>query len=285
MAGSQGSRIPDDRFVMIIGSMKSGTSTLFDLLASHPAVCASTPKELEFFATAQKHRLDARDYRDFWPDWDPDAHQWALEGSTGYTKWPVESGVAERIRAAGLRPRLIYVVRDPVARIVSHVNYMRIKSARHIGFEDSYPIDVSRYATQLDPYVAAFGRDAIRVVDFGQLTTDPAGTCGALVDWLGLAPHPIATATAANETSALRTSRLHRIVYGSRILRRAAKVVPPRARLALGRAAVRAMPHRARREALTPVREAQIRAELAPDMARLQREWGIDVGPWGFAGG
>ena len=46
-----------------------------------------------------------------------------MEASTGYTKFD-ERGAAEAIHAYGLRPRLIYIVRDPFERIELHYNFM-----------------------------------------------------------------------------------------------------------------------------------------------------------------
>ena len=54
-------------------------------------------------------------YEDLW-DFDPDRHRYAMEASTGYTKWG-ERGAAEQIHAYGLRPKLVYVIRDPFERI------------------------------------------------------------------------------------------------------------------------------------------------------------------------
>ena len=145
-----GAAIDPDKFLLIIGSAKSGTSSLFRYLSEHPAVCPSVTKEPEYFSEHQMHPRPVRRYEDLWPDFDPAVHRYALEGSTGYTKWPVENGVAERMRAYGIRPRLVYLVRDPVERIESHV----------------------------DPCVEVFGREAIRVLDFAHLRADPSLVCG-----------------------------------------------------------------------------------------------------------
>jgi hypothetical protein len=116
------SEIPKDRYALIIGSMKCATTSLFSYLAEHPAIAPAKIKEPEFFSRNQGHQAKLARYEDLW-DFDPDIHRYAMEASTGYSKWG-ERGAAERIHAYGLRPRLVYVVRDPFARIESHYNFM-----------------------------------------------------------------------------------------------------------------------------------------------------------------
>ena len=38
-----------DRFAFIIGAMKAGTTSLFEILSQHPQVCPSKTKEPDYF--------------------------------------------------------------------------------------------------------------------------------------------------------------------------------------------------------------------------------------------
>ena len=116
------SEIPGDRYALIIGAMKCATTSLFAYLAEHPAIAPATVKEPEFFSKHQGHRVDVARYEALF-DFDPDRHRYAMEASTGYTKHG-ERGAAAAMHAYGIRPRLVYVVRDPFARIESHYNFM-----------------------------------------------------------------------------------------------------------------------------------------------------------------
>ena len=85
--------IPDDGFVIIVGAMKAGTTSLFDYLKAHPAICPAMMKEPEYFTHYQHHGFRARginikQYSDLW-QFDPSQHRYALEASTGYTKVPL----------------------------------------------------------------------------------------------------------------------------------------------------------------------------------------------------
>lgn len=274
--------IAGDQVVVIIGAAKSGTTSLFKYLSQHPAVCPSVPKEPAYFSDYQHRRFRVDRYEDIWPGFDPAAHRYALEGSTPYTMWPEGIGVPARMRAYGVRPRLIYLVRDPIERIESQVNFRRRYSSRRISFRDAHPVDASRYASQLDPYVDTFGRDAVRIVEFDRLRTEPARVCAELFGWLGLEPCVIADLSPANETAKLVRSHLDRALADSDALWLAGRVLPPAIRRLGRRAARRLVPYRHSEVRLSPARTREIRELLHVDISRFAREWGVDVSRWGF---
>ena len=112
------------RHLLLIGAQKCGTSSLFHLLVTHPDILPSTKKEPEFFSRSQGHRKnDILEYTDLWPGRDKVPGAYLLEASTGYTKYPEEIGVAQRIFEADIDPHFIYVTRDPFKRIESHFNW------------------------------------------------------------------------------------------------------------------------------------------------------------------
>lgn len=173
-------------------------------------------------------------------------------------------------------------MRDPIERIESHINFIRVTSRQHISAEDSYPVEVTRYATQLDPFVEAFGRDAIRVVDCARMFRDPNEVCREIYDWLGLEPHEIDEPQVLNATAKKETSQLDRLIRNSRLLRKIALRIPGGLAQPVKRGARRLAPYRHERVSLSPVRVDQIRELLGDDVDRLASEWGIDVTSWGF---
>ena len=108
------------------------------------------------------------------------------EASTNYTKFPLISGVPERIRSFNPEARFIYVMRDPIERTISHYWHMVTYHAERrpileaIKAEPQY-LDVSHYAMQLMPYLDRFGSDRVAVVSFEQLTRAPVATMRRLV--------------------------------------------------------------------------------------------------------
>lgn len=145
-------------FVLIAGSMKCGTTTLFDLLGAHPEVSKSQVKEPNLFVK-EDDRFGPKSLDDLWPDYDPHLHQWRLEASTAYSKRHLYEGVGKRIvRAAknGARFKILLLVRDPVERIRSHITYLwSTPDGPDPGDEDQLSLHVvltSMYAAQLRIY-------------------------------------------------------------------------------------------------------------------------------------
>jgi hypothetical protein len=116
--------------LFIIGSMKSGTTLLWRVLASHPAIHMSTPKEPCYFVEpSQLRRLQPWLWRErYWLRRDRyfklfhsnESKIYAGEASVYYTHLPLATGVAERIWRFNPNARLIYIMRDPIERTISH---------------------------------------------------------------------------------------------------------------------------------------------------------------------
>lgn len=179
---------PTDAFAFIIGAMKSGTTTLFSYLSQHPEIAAHPVKEPEFFS--RKARPSAADLVRYAAGWGsvPAERHIALEASTGHTKRPRFPDAAARIAALDGRKSLLYIVRDPVARIESHLAHNLAHgqiAPEAIRFEAlGHHIAVSSYAYQLDAWAAAFPDTPVHVIDFTALRDDPLpmlrGACRAL---------------------------------------------------------------------------------------------------------
>jgi hypothetical protein len=271
------SEIPEDRHLLIIGAMKCATTSLFSYLAEHPAIAPCSVKEPEFFSEHQGHVARAARYQDLW-DFDPARHAYAMEASTGYTKWP-EQGVAERIHAYGIRPKLVYVVRDPFARIESHYNFVLHDPAWEArGMTHESLVQNSDYAAWADAYAAVFGAENLLLLDYAELVADPTRAVNRVAAFLGIAPMAaVADTSARNVTERPRSGlerRIRRLVPGLGSGAPEALKRPVRGLLAALR------PEKGR---MSPAERAEIAAYLAPGMARLGSVYGFDVAQWGFA--
>lgn len=268
--------IPADRFALIIGSMKCATTSLFAYLAEHPGIAPSIVKEPEYFSRHQGHRHPVARYEELWPDFDPDRHRYAMEGSTGYTKFH-ERGAAETIRAYGLRPKLIYIVRNPFDRIESHYNFMLQDPEWRFAITDPSLVQTSNYWLFADEFARAFGRENLLLLDYETLSRDPRETVNAACRFLGLAPlETIAAPEARNVTELPRSGferRLRRLLPG------VGGGVPEVVKAPVRRALAALRPDKSR---LSAAERALVKETLAPDMGRLNADFGVDVGKWGF---
>ena len=100
-----------DSFALIIGAMKSGTTSLFDILSQHPQICPSKTKEPDYFVQDRDDK-ERESYLSLW-NWNSNSHVVALESSVAYTKSPFITGVPERIKTSGLgKFKFIYMLRE-----------------------------------------------------------------------------------------------------------------------------------------------------------------------------
>ena len=104
--------------LITIGAPKAGTSSLHSYLDEHPQMGMSVPKELSYF-----WRDDWRERRAWYegkfefPGRDPRVRG---ESTPFYTDYPFRLHVPERMHELVPDAKLIYVVRDPIERVISH---------------------------------------------------------------------------------------------------------------------------------------------------------------------
>jgi hypothetical protein len=165
--------------LVVIGGLKCGTTSLHHYLALHPQISMSRPKELNFFVAELNWELG--------PDWYASHFDRVApvrgETSPHYTNLPRFEGVAERMRATlGDEARLLYMVRDPIERLLSHYVHNLGAGYEPRGLEaavtdpESAYVARSRYATQLEPYLASFDRERILIVANEDLAAEREAT-------------------------------------------------------------------------------------------------------------
>jgi hypothetical protein len=103
---------------LIIGAMKSGTSTLAAQLSEQGGIFMATPKEPNFFSDDDIFARGLDWYAALFEAADPGDLKG--EASTHYTKLPTYPETLDRARAVLEAPRLVYMIRNPIDRAVSH---------------------------------------------------------------------------------------------------------------------------------------------------------------------
>ncbi len=174
---------------LVIGAMKAGTTSLHRYLGAHPDIFMSETKELDFFVESKNWPLG---WEWYCGQFEPGRQMTARgEASTNYTKYPSFPGVPERIANFLPEVRLVYVLRDPVERIVSHVLHMwgarGVVGALERDVLDGHVVACSRYALQLESYLEWFSPDQILVVFSGDLRHDRIRTLQRTGAFIGVA--------------------------------------------------------------------------------------------------
>ena len=184
--------------LFIIGAMKSGTTSLHEYLDKHPQIAMSETKEPGYFVEELSLANGETWYLNLFVQ--DDRFRYRGESSTHYTKLPVYRGVADRLHRFNPDARLIYIMRDPFARLVSHY-WHNVRDVVHGGElrpllravkERPDYLAFSDYAMQLTPYLDRFGPQALYTLTFEALIEDPQREFDRLCHWLGLPSAPIA---------------------------------------------------------------------------------------------
>jgi hypothetical protein len=177
--------------LIVIGGLKCGTTSLHHYLNLHPRIAMSRPKELNFFVSELNWDLGPEWYASHF---DRDA---LVRGETSphYTNLPRFTGVAERMRELlGPQAKVIYMVRNPIQRILSHYlhsvggGYETRPMEEALADPDSAYVARSRYAMQLAPYLASFDRSLVRVIANEDLARERDATLRGAFEFLGVDP-------------------------------------------------------------------------------------------------
>jgi hypothetical protein len=178
---------------IVIGGMKCATTTLHEQLARQPGIVMSRPKEPNFFSDDDTYTRGLGWYGALFGD----APEGVLcgESSTHYTKLPTHPHTVERMARAIPRPMLIYLIRHPIDRLISHYVHELTTGRISVGIDeavDRHPelVDYGRYAMQLRPYFEAFGAGSILPVFTARLSRRPQGELERIFRFLGAPGKP-----------------------------------------------------------------------------------------------
>jgi hypothetical protein len=199
--------LPD---AMIIGAMKSGTSSLHYYLTQHPQVIAPLRKEVHYF-DLNFGRGEAWYRANFGRAGQGGLN---LDSSPYYLFHPQ---VPQRAHALVPDARLIVLLRDPVRRAYSHYWHERDKGREPLSFEDAIaaePDRISRdherlvrgeierseahqyfsylargrYAEQLERWLRVYPREQLLVLRFEDLAQEPLPVLYGALRFTGLPP-------------------------------------------------------------------------------------------------
>jgi hypothetical protein len=178
---------------LIVGAMKCGTSTLQAQLAAEPGVFMTTPKEPNFFSDDDVYARGLDWYRQLFSEAGPDDLKG--EASTHYTKLPTYPETLPRMAAVLETPRIVYMIRNPVDRAVSH--YIHEWSQGGMGHDpaaafERHPelVEYGCYGMQIGPFVQRYGVANVLLTSLERLKAEPEAELARIGAFLGLATPP-----------------------------------------------------------------------------------------------
>ena len=161
---------------IVIGAMKAGSTSLFEFLAAQPSVYVPRNKEPHYFS--MRYYYPASYYR--WLFRGQKQEQLCGEASTSYSNVNRFPRCPERIANDAPNVRIIYLIRDPIERILSNLRHLRLRG-QEVGIDSKAVTDPSlwnksRYRDTIEAYLEHFPRSRIFVADLEDLPQDD--------DWL-----------------------------------------------------------------------------------------------------
>jgi hypothetical protein len=166
----------------IIGAMKAGTTTLYYWLRKDPALRLCSRKEPDFFNSPGIFKSSANKGLSWYATLFKAGAGPAGECSTGYAKYPTDRGVPKRLHAHNPDLRFIYVLRNPIDRIASHIAHNQHAWRRPAPAncmevcqlpENEHYLNVSRYHLQLEQFFSYFHKEQFLILTTAELKADP----------------------------------------------------------------------------------------------------------------
>ncbi|MDX6449031.1 MAG: hypothetical protein QOD08_1494 [Gaiellaceae bacterium] len=271
--------------LIVIGAAKCGTTSLHEYLDEHPEIAMSREKELRFFVEEKNWPLGAEWYAAQFDD-----APIRGESTPAYTAYPRYRGVPERMRDLIPAARFVYLVRDPIERIVSHFVHRSVQWPEMGSLEQALAdpqvregfVLPSRYWLQLQRYLACFPEDQLLVVDADELRGQRNETLARIFRFLQVDPE---FQSAAYERTHNRGERHAAQRRSGRVLAAALRqtVGPERAQAIKARAPgalKRPFRKKIERPTLDRSTRAELEAELRDDVQELRRHTGLAFSGW-----
>lgn len=183
--------------LIIIGAMKCATSALHHYLSLHPSIVMSVPKELDFFVEGKNWNKGLDWYESHFDTTSKQAKVYG-EASPSYTGFPAIPGVAERMHSVVPDTKLIYLVRHPIERIISHymhrcahgeerrsISEALTLSARGAADRSIYILR-SKYYMQVAQFLNFFPRSSLFIASQEDLLGRRRDTLAAIFRFLGV---------------------------------------------------------------------------------------------------
>jgi hypothetical protein len=174
---------------VVIGAMKAGTTSVHEILSRHPEIIMTRTKEPNFFS--ENYHRGQQWYESLFDSKSLERG----DASPNYSRshqWP---HTACNMKEFAADAKLIYILRDPIDRLVSHLHHDihrdRLKPADiHTALvkENNDYLLTSSYHYQLGFYLKYFGKENILLLSFEELRDQPQAFFDRITAFLAVAP-------------------------------------------------------------------------------------------------
>lgn len=254
----------------IVGAARSGTSFIAAQLSAHPHIDAGSIKEPNFFSRNYERGFEW--YDSLFQPRRPGLLR--MDASVSYT-YPQYSEALSRVADAAQKPYVIYLVRDPIPRAVSHYlfyrHYFRRESAHSFGATlqtNGLYVGASDYRRWIDQLYATFPREQVLIVPFQAVTAAEDTVTSQICAALGLRPPEVEPSASAHRNNVV-TFRHPALRLASRTLRRSSLYPAVREHIGAGR--LRRLRALVTKDAVLPT-TSEVLSSCTPDQKERLRE-------------
>jgi hypothetical protein len=278
----------------VIGAAKSGTTSLRRYLGLHPEIYMPPRREPGFFCREEDgpYLFEPVTEREEYEALFESKEVQRGDSTPSYSQYPWRSDVPERIHELVPNARFIYLVRDPVERVVAHVQHSYSLRAEtrpaHEALDNpddplqNHYLIPSLYATQVERYREVFPHERILVVDSADLKSDRAASMRRIFNFLGV-DDTFASTGFSIELNPGQDRRLPSPRYArlrNSRLGAAWRLLPAGLRAPIGRRMVRTFTAAAQRPRLDDDLRLAMENVFRPEVARLRSLTGLSFASW-----
>ena len=195
-----------NRYLIIGGSTKCGTTSVFSYFQFHPEVCPSVMKESRYFlekdytiAAGRKTEAGARSFSELFINCSE--NQIRLEATPDYL---YSSNALIKIKEELEHVKMIFILRDPVDRMISWYKFASLNGMipKDTSFNEFVSLQVKEpssstpqylrameqgnYSKYLIRYFAKFGVSGVKVCLYEDLKNDPLNFCAEIAEFAGI---------------------------------------------------------------------------------------------------
>lgn len=302
---------------IIAGQPKSGTTALFQVLAQHPEICASIPKEPHFFATDHQRESDQfhgkqaffrirteEDFQKIFTHANEGEHLFG-EASTGYL-YSLEA--AANIHRYNSQAKIIIMLREPVAFIHSlHMQYANETVENERDFSKALKLESKRkkdwkyvpknvrcpsylyyserykYAEQIQRFLDVFPKEQLLILTNEEFYQDSFGTYRQVLEFLGADPNFTPNFKLTDKNQQARFKNFNRFIHHPEVKPHLQKVIKSKFYATVKKPAIKILLKPQERTPLPEDLKTLLRAQTAPEVEKISQLLNKDFSKlWGY---
>ncbi|RKU31350.1 hypothetical protein C6497_02330 [Candidatus Poribacteria bacterium] len=240
------SNVSDYKYLIVGGTTKAATTSLFSYLSDHPSICAASYKEPRFFLDTEyplpskfRFKGDVEEYNSLFTQCDDDDIR--LESTPDYLYCP---SALDRIATFLPKSKLVFSLREPISRIISwyrfglqidrlpkslsldeYVDYMfsiqhnentvnneTESTTNEITEQYMQTLQQGRYSDYLQEYLDHIGKNRVYVLYYEQIADNPLKVLMDLCNFVRIDPNFYRNYSfqVSNRTETMRNTAFHK---------------------------------------------------------------------------